>query len=139
MRILNLTQHVATSEQVAAGVVEPEDKASIQALLTFEELPTAEQVQAAAAAVAELAAQSGVAAAMIGGAPFFMRPLEDALRSRYITPLYAFSKREAADIPQPDGSVKKTQVFRHVGFVYGGRASHLLNHLILTSNSRDRV
>lgn len=139
MNILNLTQHIATSEQVAAGVVEPADKAAIQALITFDDLPTAEQVRAAANAVAELAAQSGAPAAMIGGAPFFMGPLEAALRNRDITPLYAFSKREAADVPQPDGSVKKTQVFRHVGFVYGGGASYLLNHVILTNNSRDRV
>ena len=54
---------------------------------------------------------------MIGGAPFFMGPLERALRENGITPLYAFSKREAADIKQADGSIKKTQIFRHVGFV----------------------
>ena len=31
--------------------------------------------------------------------------------------VYAFSKRESEEIPQPDGSVKKVQEFRHTGFV----------------------
>lgn len=37
MRILNLTQHVATAPQLAAGVVEPdaETKGRIRELLTF--------------------------------------------------------------------------------------------------------
>ena len=117
MSILNLTQHVATAEQVAAGVVEPTDKAAVQALLTFEELPTSDQVWAAANAITEIAVKSGASAVMIGGAPFFMGPLELSLTARGIRPLYAFSKREAADVPQSDGSVRKTQVFRHVGFV----------------------
>lgn len=120
--ILNLTQHAATPEQVAAGVVEPANKATVQALITFDDLPMAEQLRTAAHAVAEIAAQSGAPAAMIGGAPFFMGPLECALRERGITPLYAFSKREAADVQQTDGSVKKTQVFRHVGFVEAATA-----------------
>lgn len=115
--ILNLTQHAATAEQVTAGVVEPADKGMVQTLITFDELPTMEQVRASAEAVAELAAHAGASAAMIGGAPFFMGPLEVALRNRGVTPLYAFSRREAADVTQADGSVKKTQVFRHVGFV----------------------
>lgn len=117
LKVLNLTQHDATTEQVAAGVVEPTDKCEVRKLITFDELPTQEQVLAAADLLADLAQRMEVAAAMIGGAPFFMGPLERALSARGVTPLYAFSKREAADVPQADGSVKKTQVFRHVGFV----------------------
>lgn len=115
--ILNLTQHVATMEQAAAGVVEPADKAAIQALITFDDLPKPGQLCVAAAAVADIAAQASAEAAMIGGAPFFMAPLEHALRARGIKALYAFSKREAADVPQADGSIRKTQVFRHIGFM----------------------
>lgn len=54
---------------------------------------------------------------MVGGAPFFMAPLEAALRAVNIIPVYAFSKRESVEEKQPDGSVKKTQVFKHAGFV----------------------
>ena len=43
--------------------------------------------------------------------------LEEALMKRGIVPLYAFSRREVVETPLPDGSVKKTQVFRHLGFV----------------------
>ena len=45
--------------------------------------------------------------------------LEAALRQQGFTPLYAFSVRESADQTQPDGSVRKVAVFRHVGFVEG--------------------
>jgi hypothetical protein len=54
--------------------------------------------------------------AMIGGAPWMMAALESALLDAYITPLYAFSVRESVEIAQPDGSVVKTAVFKHVGF-----------------------
>jgi hypothetical protein len=54
---------------------------------------------------------------MIGGAPYLMGALEKALRECGFTPVYAFSKRESIDQPQPDGSVRKVAVFRHLGFV----------------------
>ena len=41
LQILNLTQHLGAPEQIAQGLVEPADKAAVQALLTF----TAEDVQ----------------------------------------------------------------------------------------------
>jgi hypothetical protein len=46
-----------------------------------------------------------------------MHPLHNMLEWRGIWPLYAFSRREVQEEPQPDGSVKKVSVFRHVGFV----------------------
>lgn len=117
MTILNLTQHAATSDQVLAGVTEPTDKASVQALLTFEELPSAALVAERALALAQLALVSDCQAAMIGGAPFFMGPLERALVAVGVTPFYSFTRREAAEVPDGNGGVRKTQVFRHVGFV----------------------
>ena len=116
-KILNLTQHTATADQVSAGVVEPADKAGLQKLLTFEELPSAGDIVARAEALADIASASGQEAAMIGGAPFFMAPLEAALKRRGVRPVYAFSRRESAEEKLPDGSVRKTQVFRHVGWV----------------------
>ncbi|MHC1597434.1 MAG: hypothetical protein ACXQT3_03860 [Methermicoccaceae archaeon] len=122
VEILNLTQHRPTPAQVEQGVVEhpsAEVREKIKELLTFEELPTPELVRARARALAEIAADTGAEAAMIGGAPYLMPPLEQELRKRGIKPLYAFSRRESVEEVQPDGSVRKTQVFRHLGFVEG--------------------
>ena len=128
--ILNLTQHVVTPEQKAQLVVEPRmTKAKIQKLLTFEEIPTKEEIEARAKELAEIAVSEAnhyagetdnkiwITRVMIGGAPYLMGALENALRECGFTPVYAFSKRESIDQPQPDGSVKKTAVFRHLGFV----------------------
>ena len=118
-KILNLTQHAATKEQLEAGVIEPEDKARVQGLLTFDSLPSPKEIQERANALAKIAKEAGVEAVMIGGAPYLMGPLEIALRLEGITPLYAYSKRVSVDEPQADGSVIKKMVFRHEGFIEG--------------------
>jgi hypothetical protein len=138
--MLNLTQHPASPEQRAAGVfdVPPTLREKLAELLTFEQLPSADEVRARALAIAEMAAalasgadraeesdgaladsDSGAYAleAMIGGAPYLMAPLESALRDVGIGPVYSFSIRESVEQPQPDGSVRKVSVFRHCGFV----------------------
>ena len=119
--ILNLTQHQATPEQVAQGVVEPsiENKEDIKLLLTFDSLfdTDYDQMVNRAVTLATICVREGCSKAMIGGAPFFMAPLETALRERGVKPLYAFSVRESVEQSQPDGSVRKTNVFKHVGFV----------------------
>jgi len=53
---------------------------------------------------------------MIGGAPFFMSYLEEALRYRGLTPVYAFSQRESVEQVIDDKTVK-TSVFVHKGFI----------------------
>ena len=117
--IINLTQHEATPEQIAAGVVEPspETKAKIQQALTFDTLPSQAEIAAAAASLAWLADESGEAVAMIGGAPFLMSALEEVLTEIGIRPIYAYSRRESVEQTQADGSVRKAAVFRHLGFV----------------------
>jgi len=117
MKILNLTQHAATEEQIASGVYEPQDKAGVQRLLTFESLPSMEEIEARSFNLAGYPALDGATAAMIGGAPFLMPALDAALRKYGITPVYAFSVRESVDQTQQDGSVRKVAVFRHAGFV----------------------
>jgi len=131
MKILNLTQHTATPEQLADGVMDlpAEAREALQVLLTFDRPVLCDEVAARAADIAELAAQFVPLAAgefghhffagqaMIGGAPYLMAPLERALRDHGIEPLYAFSARESAEQQQPDGSVRKINVFRHAGFV----------------------
>jgi hypothetical protein len=119
--IINLTQHAASAEQVAAGVVDlsPADAAVVRELLTFDDLPFPWQVIDRANAIAKMVLLGygpGVSA-MIGGAPYLMAPLERCLRARGIAPVYAFSRRESVEQAQPDGSVRKVAVFRHAGFV----------------------
>jgi len=121
--ILNLTQHQATVEQLAAGVVDlpTEQRAALCGLLTFDTLPAGEEISEAAEAIALLAddylPEVGNHHAMIGGAPYLMAPLEIALRQHRISPVYAFSRRESVEQQQADGSVRKVNVFRHAGFV----------------------
>lgn len=139
--IINLTQHPATPEQKAQGVIDlpPDLLSEVKAALTVEKLPLGNEIRDRAVFIAGLIAsnQSGSdradeegnlpegdtgvfwEEAMIGGAPWLMSALEDALRDQGIEPVYAFSRRESIEEPQPDGSVKKTQVFKHIGFVRG--------------------
>lgn len=119
MKILNLTQHVATQEQIAEGVVEPSanDKKSIQSLLTFDHLPTWGEIIGSAEELANIASSYGTEGAMIGGAPYLMAPLERALGNVRIIPFYAFSIRESVEETAEDGSIIKRNVFRHKGFV----------------------
>lgn len=128
--ILNLTQHHATQEQLASGVIDmPGDVAPVvKNLLTFDALPTAQEIgdraEQIAAIAAEIAAPEDregggcfILSAMIGGAPFFMSALERALLDVGIQPVYAFSVRDSKEEPDGNGGVRKINVFRHVGFV----------------------
>jgi hypothetical protein len=134
MNIINLTQHPATAEQVAAGVVEPADKPAVQALLTFEDLPTAAEIRARALALATIAVGSGALGAMIGGAPFFMAALEGELTLRSVVPLYSFSRREAVEERLADGGTRKVSIFRHAGFVAGLSTRHTADIVVLTGD-----
>ena len=119
-QILNLTQHVATPEQIAAGVVDlpQEQREKLIELLTFEELPTSgeirERVEGILNIVASIAKpQSKV---MIGGAPYMMGVLQNQRRLHNYVPVFAFSKRVSLE-EMVNGSVKKVSIFKHEGFV----------------------
>lgn len=127
--IVNLTQHNPTAEQYVAGVVNLLDfqRDEARAFLNFAEMPDdISEVITRAERLAEMVAQYfGVSinpeilpCAMIGGAPFMMAPLERALKERGIMPCYAFSVRESVEVTAPDGTVTKTSVFKHKGFVF---------------------
>lgn len=121
--ILNLTQHVATEEQILAGVCGlGSDTVELKKLLTFTSLPSKEEVEDRALSIARLAeeVQSSLGetcGAMIGGAPYLMGPLAEALKSHGITPLFSFTERRSVERALPNGEVEKTSVFLHVGFV----------------------
>lgn len=118
MRIINLTQHEATPDQIAAGVVEPSSSAKerIKKLLTFDELPSLDELFNRSYKLAEFA--ETYTYAMIGGAPYLMRNLELALEEAGVTPCYAFSVRRSEEITLPNGAVEKKVVFRHLGFFF---------------------
>lgn len=115
MRIINLTQHAATGSQVNEGVFNVEQ--NLGDLLTFNSAPSEEEMKERAEKLADIAAEAKAEAAMIGGAGYFMRPLEEALKARDIRPLYSFSERRSVEKHNPDGTVTKVNVFEHVGWV----------------------
>lgn len=117
MTIVNLTQHVATDRQVMEGVFNVNQDLGIASLLTFNSAPSEQEMKERAEKLADIAAEAKAEAAMIGGAGYFMRPLEDALRARGIRPLYSFSERKSVEKHNPDGTVTKVNVFEHVGWV----------------------
>lgn len=113
--VKNLTQHVATPEQVSAGVTPEAPSEELKALLTFQNLPSQEEILERAEQLADLAA--GYPAAMIGGAPYLMAPLEAALKERGVEPVYAYSERRSVEKVLPDGSIQKSSIFEFKGFV----------------------
>jgi len=117
--ILNLTQHEPTPEQVADGVGQPIPE--VVAFLTFETLPDMAEVESRAKHIAWLAAKAAGNApsvrAMIGGAPYLMRPLEQALRCHGIRPIYSYLEQVCWETDLQCGSVELKRVFRHSGWV----------------------
>ena len=118
--IVNLTQHQASPAQVIAGVFNTKNADAVAILLTFHAIPTAYDIFQKARELARIATDSGAKSAMIGGAPWFMKELEFQLKKVGISPVYAFSTRVSEEEVQADGSVKKTLVFKHIGFVPAG-------------------
>lgn len=114
--ILNMTQHKPTPDQLKVGVFDYAPK-MIGELLTFSEIPSASEMAERARTLTLITKNSGAMRVMIGGAPFFMSTLERALKEHGIQVLYAFSVRESVEKTLPDGSVVKSNVFKHVGFV----------------------
>lgn len=137
--LVNMTQHTLTTDQIdgfngfngIAGDVyltlepNPACKQVVQKLLTFETIPTSETINDRAEKLAQMCIgmvsanlpSEGEIYALIGGAPYLMASLENALRERKIHPVYSFSERQSVETTMPDGTVKKSNVFKHVGFI----------------------
>ena len=117
--MINLTQHLASPEQLAEGVQDlPEShRALLVDTLTFHEPPTAEAMALRADLLVAMVVEQGATEAMIGGAPYFMPPLEAALLDAGIQVHYSFTRRMSVDQMLPDGSTRKLSVFRHAGWV----------------------
>ena len=124
--IVNLTQHSASADQIAAGVVDLTGEAlnRLKMALTFDACPDEATIWARATFIGGLASGDSILTnglyaeqAMIGGALWLMAPLAEVLRDHGIEPVFAFSVRDTEEQVQPDGSARKVAVFRHAGFV----------------------
>ena len=119
--IINLTQHKATTDQLAAGVKDfsDEDRVYLSEALNFSSVPTMEVIYDRVEKLNGLAHKEGHfgTQVMIGGALWLMAPLIRRLMLEGFRPVFAFSVRESVDEVQADGSVKKVAVFKHAGFV----------------------
>lgn len=119
MRILNATVHNATPEEIAAGVIEPAetDKAVLEFCQTFDELPSAEDLEHRAAVLAdyisECAERYGCDAVLIDPPSFFAACLEQSLTLRGAKFCYPFG------LPQCQG-VARADSYRHVGLIWKG-------------------
>ena len=136
--IINLTQHSMTEEQYKYNnedlleiKFKPYNGTSvgspdyIKRLLNFDTIPSKKEIMDRAVALAAYASgllnqaknDDDKLFALIGGAPYLMGPLEEMLKNEGIQPLYAYSQRESVEKVNPDGSVTKTCVFKHAGYI----------------------
>ena len=117
--IWNLTQHSPTAAQAAEGVQQPLEGAA--KLLTFTELPSQLEITARVLMLASLVAEIELLGdrVMVGGAPYLLPPLVQALKEIGLRPIYSFTERRSVETVQADGTVSKTSVFEHVGWVEG--------------------
>lgn len=121
MILINLTQHNLTQEQLKNAVeVGTDVRDEVIKLITFNGLPTAGEIKDNASRLAEICRDMHASHAVIGGAPYFMGPLEQALRRVGVTPLYAFTERVAVEVTDPNtGEVTKTSKFNFAGWIEG--------------------
>ena len=113
-KIVNLTQHFASDEQRVEGVFDLVDNSVLKSLLTFNTPPTLLEMQHRAEAITALAEATGATIAMLGGAPYFMVWLENALNGAGIKTVYSFTERVSVENPVTG---EKTSVFKHTGWV----------------------
>jgi len=135
--VLNLTQHAPTEEQAHDGVINTVAQTAVKELLTFNEIPSLSEMEERANKLVDIVVESVTCIwygpeepedaltffrttdtkVLIGGAPFFMSTLERVLKLNGITPMYAFSARDSVETVLEDGTVRKVNTFKHLGFV----------------------
>lgn len=121
--MLNITQHTATKEQMEDGVIEPspEIKAQIQKLITFDKtvMSEPEQIWNRAKALVTLVKREypEIHKVMIGGALYFMPALTQEFKEHGYEVFFSYTDRVSQETHNPDGSVTKTLVFKHLGWV----------------------
>lgn len=122
MKIYNLTQHTATPEQVEAGVVEVSEmqRGVLKAALNFTGVPDMDSIEKSASMMASVMNDldpdlTGEVGFMVGGYPNLMCALVQYAPSYQM--LFACSDRVSEEVAQADGSVRKVNIFKHLGFI----------------------
>ena len=125
-KIVNLTQHSCTPEQIEEGIFDlPEGmRQRLVKALTFSPQYTKQDLEKAAEVVVGLVKEVDCFKTMIGGMPSFMPILEKALVKEGAAVGYARSERVSVDQQMPDGSVRKVATFRHCGIYWAQQAIH---------------
>jgi len=122
MNILNLTQHAATEDQLNAGVIDLQGdlKTALVEAITFPAVYDHEELVSRAKRVVGIVRDSQVDCqhVMIGGMPSFMPVLQNVLQSAGYRVGYACTDRVSVDVPDGNGGVRKTSVFKHVGMYW---------------------
>lgn len=116
-KIINLTQHQASVEQIKAGVFNLPEDSILKDALTFNALPTKADIERRAQLITGIALTHEATHAMIGGAPYLMGVLEKTLKEAGIQPLYSFTERISMEKKGENGEVVKTSIFQHKGWV----------------------
>ena len=122
--IINVTQHSVTNDQIndlenkfkEIAILNPGGD-MFRNSLTFTNMPSKEELSKVAKKIANDAFTMGASYAIVAGAPYLMAHLEKEFFRLNIVPLYSFSERVSQEIKEPDGSVRKTNIFKHVGFI----------------------
>jgi hypothetical protein len=123
--LINLTQHELTPEQREFIDIECHvDRQKVKDLLNFTKLPSKADILYRAldlAAIVENIVDQDehvdLFLVLIGGAPYLMKPLIEELKELGVIPVFSYTDRVSVETMQPDGSVVKTNVFKHIGFV----------------------
>jgi hypothetical protein len=122
--IPNLTQHLATKEQIEDGVVDflPEGRKLLCELLTFATPPSRIEIATRCESIVRLLRMNADCEdfdfVMIGGAPYLMGPLQSLLEAEGWEVCFSFTERVSVEEVLPDGRTTKTSSFRHCGWVY---------------------
>lgn len=126
MKVVNLTQHLATKEQIEEGVFDlPEGlREKLVKALIFPAQYTKADLEVAAQEVVNLVKEVDNFRVMIGGMPSLMPVLEKALIKEGVAVSYARTERVSVDQAQADGSVKKVSVFQHAGLYWSSEMMH---------------
>ena len=122
MNIINLTQHNATEDQQLAGVIDLQGdlKVALVAAITFPATYDHAMLVSHAKRVVGIVKDSQIDAqhVMIGGMPSFMPVLQNVLQAAGYHVGYACTDRVSVDVPDDNGGVRKTSVFKHVGMYW---------------------
>ena len=116
-KIVNLTQHSSTETQAEQGVIEPPDKEYVKSLITFEDIPTLQDLRKRANLLVEICREMNMQFALIAGAHWWLIVLEHHLRIHGITPLQSFSKRVSFEHTNENGTVHMVKTFVHAGWI----------------------